>query len=263
MNLEHLENLRLSELTLVINEINKEKTGEITILEIGAGSGWQAKKLSESGFSVEAIDIVNSNYTQHRVWPIINYNGKDIPFGDEKFDVIFSSNVLEHIPHLEKFQSEIMRVLKADGIAIHVVPSGRWSFWTIIAHYPFILKLIVGKIFSTSNTELEVSDSNRVISSSSEEIAMTSYDKFTRKIRDGAIAKRHGERGNVITEMYYFSRQWWVRFFQLTGWKISKYSTNNLFYTGYSIFNSALPINSRKKLSTFLGASCHLFVLRK
>ncbi len=263
MDLEHLENLRSSELSLVLNEINQEKKGELQILEIGAGSGWQAKKLSESGFSVEAIDVANSNYSQHRVWPIINYNGKDIPFEDEKFDVIFSSNVLEHIPELEVFQSEIMRVLKNDGIAIHVVPSGRWSFWTIIAHYPFFLKLVTRKIFSANTTGMERCNDNKEASSSYEDKTIISKEKFIPKIRNMMIAKRHGERGNVITEMYYFSKFWWVRFFESTGWKISKYRTNNLFYTGYSVFGSSLSVDSRKKLSVLLGASCHFFILRK
>jgi len=53
-----------------------------------------------------------------------------IPFEDHAFDIVFSSNVLEHIPHVVEFQKEIQRVLKPDGIAIHVLPSSSWRVWS-------------------------------------------------------------------------------------------------------------------------------------
>ena len=102
------------------------------ILEIGAGTGWQANALQKSGFDVDAIDLSTSNYKDNRIFPVVNYDGHNIPFADNTFDVVFSSNVMEHIPHLEEFQTEIHRVLKPDGIAIHIVPSSSWRVWTNI-----------------------------------------------------------------------------------------------------------------------------------
>lgn len=263
VNLQHLEMLRLSELSLVISEIKKLKPDGVKILEIGAGSGWQSKKLTERGYLVEAIDIANSNYINNRVWPIINYDGNYIPFSDEEFDVIFSSNVMEHIPHLDQFQDEIRRVLKPDGIVIHLVPSGSWSFWTILTHYPYILKLIMTKIFAKDNAISGMHAGNRKQVSEAEDIAPALLKNMARKVRNGILPRRHGERGNVVTEIYYFGKDWWVSFFQNNGWDILKYSTNQLFYSGYSIFGSSISISGRQLLSRYLGASCHLFVLNK
>jgi ubiquinone/menaquinone biosynthesis C-methylase UbiE len=97
------------------------------LLEIGGGTGWQAKFLSQRGFEVESIDVT-SNET--KVWPVRVYDGFHIPFDDNHFDLVFSSNVLEHIPHIVDFQKEIQRVLKRDGMALHLVPSSSWRFWS-------------------------------------------------------------------------------------------------------------------------------------
>lgn len=126
---KHLENIRLYELNLVMNDLNKKDS----ILEIGAGAGWQAKALSDNGYSVSAIDVENTNYKEEQIYSVIDYDGYTIPFDDNSFDIVFSSNVLEHIPHIVEFQEEIRRVLKDDGKCIHLLPSSKWVFWTNIA----------------------------------------------------------------------------------------------------------------------------------
>ncbi len=129
-SLDHLESIRRFELDFARHSF--PRSGRV--LEIGAGTGWQARALQAQGLEVDAIDLGSSNYRDHRIFPVVDYDGHRIPFGDATFDVIFSSNVLEHIPHLEAFQTEIHRVLKPDGIAVHIVPSSAWRFWTNITH---------------------------------------------------------------------------------------------------------------------------------
>jgi SAM-dependent methyltransferase len=128
--LDHLESIRTYELGLVLSMLPRGGR----ILEIGAGTGWQAKTLETCGFEVCAIDLPTSNYSGNRVWPITEYDGKHIPYEDRSFDIVFSSNVLEHIPHVYEFQAEILRVLKPDGYAVHVLPSSSWRLWTNVTH---------------------------------------------------------------------------------------------------------------------------------
>src|SRR5262249_49941136 len=128
---EHLANIRLYELERVSSHLRKG----LKVLEIGAGAGWQAKKLSELGVRVTAIDVPSSFYKPDQIWPVIQYDGVHIPFPNAYFDVIFSSNVLEHISHIESFQAELQRVLKPDGVAIHILPSASWRIASNIAHY--------------------------------------------------------------------------------------------------------------------------------
>jgi 2-polyprenyl-3-methyl-5-hydroxy-6-metoxy-1,4-benzoquinol methylase len=260
MDLGHLETLRLSELERVLTEIKSEKPNGGVILEIGAGTGWQAKKMAENGYHVEAIDIEDSGYSTHRIWPITNYDGKCIPFPCNYFDIVFSSNVLEHIPHVVDLQIEIKRVLKPDGIAVHVLPSVSWRFWTNVAHYPFVFKTII-KIVYPKIMSLKCSIKyNRDKIYRSTQTKCVSKKKFTKNV---LYPHRHGEIGTAVSELYYFSRYRWNRLFRKTGWKIKNYYSTKLFYTAYMIFGPSISIRLRTFLSYILGSSCHIFVLIK
>lgn len=207
------------------------------ILEIGAGAGWQARALAERGYAVEAIDTGGSGYEQARIWPVAVYDGHKIPFEDESFDVVFSSNVLEHIPHVGPFQEEIKRVLKAGGTAVHVLPSASWRVWTNVTHYAHLFRHVAG-------------------------LRATPRAKFW-YFRHGLVPPRHGERGNALTEIRNFSRGAWLKFFEATGWVLVKSYPNRLFYTGYSILDSRLPLRARRWMSYAMGSACNVICLRK
>ena len=197
-----------------------------SILEIGAGVGWQAKALSELGYEVSAIDVPTSKHRENREWPIVEYDGVEIPFPDRSFDVVFSSNVMEHIPDVRSFQKEIMRVLKTNGFAIHVVPSGSWRFWTNVSHFVRNFHLLQ-----------------------------------VRSIRT-LMPQQHGEvAGNCVSEVFFFSRFYWRRLFSSAGWRIDRYRPNRLFYTGYSVMDCRWSLSTRRRISSVLGNSCHMFKL--
>ncbi len=129
ITLDHLRDLRIEELKSVMDFV--EARGRL--LEIGAGRGWQAAALAAAGFDVEAIDIATDDSATPPTWPVKHYDGRRFPFGDASFDVVFSSNTLEHVSDRHAFQAEIHRVLKDDGFAIHIVPSAAWRIWTNLA----------------------------------------------------------------------------------------------------------------------------------
>ena len=101
------------------------------ILEIGAGSGYQSSKLNDLSFQVEAIDV-NIDTTRN-FFEVRKYDGKKIPFPNHSFDIVFSSNALEHIEELGEFQEEIKRVMKPNGLGIHVLPTATWRLWSWVA----------------------------------------------------------------------------------------------------------------------------------
>ena len=210
----HLEAIRLYEIGVVQGILPPEGR----LLEIGAGTGWQAQVMSNAGYDVSAIDIPLSNLKANRVWPVIDYDGVVIPFSDNTFDIIYSSNVLEHIVHIDEFQKEIQRVLKPDGIVVHVIPTSSWRFWS-------------------SMTEI---------------------------IKSWRLPVVHGEQAkNAITEMYYFSRWWWMRLFRKTGWTLESIKPMGLFYTGSSVMDSRLSIKKRLMLSVVMGSACDIYILKK
>ncbi len=125
---DFLKKIREHELQKIIKKIPPKSK----ILEIGGGSGWQAKILDGLGHKVSSIDIENSFYLKEKIFNVQTYDGIKIPFNNEEFDIIFSSNVLEHIKETNKYQKELYRVLKDEGLAIHIIPSATWRIWTIL-----------------------------------------------------------------------------------------------------------------------------------
>ena len=249
MIFQHLHDIRSYELQRALSLIPSQSK----ILEIGAGAGWQAKTLAESGFSVVAIDVPGTQYAQERLWPVLEYDGINLPFPDGCFDVVFSSHVLEHIPHAEPFQAEVRRVLKSDGIAIHILPTGTWRLWTSICLYAYFAKILVEVLFP-------------VVPSG--DLAKTGACAQKRSVRQNIrlralLPSRHGEVGNAISEIYLFSRFRWMDLFRQTGWSVEAYYPTRLFYTGYMLLNSKLNLRLRRNASFILGSSSHLFCLRK
>jgi ubiquinone/menaquinone biosynthesis C-methylase UbiE len=243
MKFNFVKNIRNAEIDLVLSRIQKIKPEGAHILEIGAGGGWQAMRLSQAKYNVKAIDIDSSRYRSDRCFDVIEFNGEDIPFSDNSFDIIFSSNVLEHVQNPVKLSIEIRRCLKPDGLQIHLVPSGSWRFFTSFIHYPFILKFIFQKIFR------QVKGLNEI-----ETTPLKSW-KWYHKL----VSKKHGETGNVFTETFWFSRWGWASQFRKWNLPLDRTGSNEIFYTGYLLFGSLIPLTVRHLISKFLGSSGHIY----
>jgi SAM-dependent methyltransferase len=230
----HIDRLRMAELASVLPHLPPGAR----ILEVGAGSGRQALALQQAGFEVAAIDLPSSDYADNHVFPVADYDGARFPYGDASFDVVFSSNVLEHVPDLAAMHAEIRRVLARDGQCFHILPTHRWRFWTSLAAFPAAVRDLV---MARSGRQLE------------------------RALRHGVrafVQKRHGERGNALTELYYFRPAWWRRNFVKNGFAIVRETPARLFYTGEALLGERLSMERRGKLSSVLGSACVMFQLR-
>src|SRR3954451_6911212 len=96
------------------------------VLEIGGARGHQAHAIASWGAAVESIDVAGRDVGGALVFPVRDYDGRHIPFADDSFDIVFSSNVLEHVPHIRELLGEMRRVLRPGGVAIHAMPSPTW-----------------------------------------------------------------------------------------------------------------------------------------
>lgn len=90
------------------------------LLEIGGGNGLLAKCLVDMGFDVVSID---PEPRQKSYFPVRRGDCRHLEFDNESFDIIFSSNVLEHVVDLPIGLREMKRVLKPGGIMIHTMPT--------------------------------------------------------------------------------------------------------------------------------------------
>jgi SAM-dependent methyltransferase len=232
LEVEYINTLRLAELEVIESYLKRGKR----ILEIGAGSGAQALELSRRGLEVTAVELANSDYAQHRVYPVTEYDGLTLPFEDGSFDLVYSSNVLEHVRDLEQLHREVRRVLSADGECVHVVPTHVWRFWTTAILLPALLRKLV-----PGSRQSLISGARRSASSA---------------------LRRHGERGNVLTELWLFNPRWWRRNFAANGFEIVEERPVGLFYTAECLLGSKLPLAWRRALAKMLGSSTQLFRIR-
>ncbi len=87
--------------------------GFLSILEVGAGDGLLARFFQEyrPETQVVAIDILPKNKCQ-RAFPVLQYDGRHLPFNDKSFDVVVLSNVLHHAVDPAGLFNELCRVAK-------------------------------------------------------------------------------------------------------------------------------------------------------
>ena len=221
------------------------------VLEIGAGTGMQALALSRLGFEVTAIEVPNSTYADDRVFPITDYDGRHIPLADASVDVVFSSNVLEHVPDLPQIHREIRRVLKAGGYCIHVLPTHSWRLWTILTALPDAVVYAIAALPQLAPRAMpnrpELDRLGRA------------WQKTIGQVGGQVVQRRHGEHGNVISELWLFNPRWWIRNFTENGFVVVHDEPMGLFYTGNKLFGRALSFAMRERLARVLGSACHLF----
>jgi SAM-dependent methyltransferase len=200
-----------------------------------------------------------------------------MPFPDDSFDVVFSSNVLEHVRDRRRLYAEIGRVLKPGGYCLHAMPSGTWSFWTIVSHYLNLgHKRIQSRratppaspVHAGANPGQGTGPSLRTRIhgvTQAARIAMRRMLGLGIRALKGARAlwpPRHGETGNAFTEIATFSRFLWLRHFRHNGYEILSVEPMGLFYTGYMLRAANWPLSAREWCARWFGSSCILYKLQ-
>jgi SAM-dependent methyltransferase len=248
LKLQKLNDIRINELHNIIKNLPKDSKN-LDLLEIGSGTGIQLKYLQHFFKSVIGIEIKESNYDSIVEQRVIYYDGSKIPFEESSFDIIFSSHVLEHISQFTEFDSEIKRVLKPNGICIHVVPNSLWKFYNTLFHYPFLLLTIFDYFVRKNSTVgVERRGTNTVQSRSIFRLFVNVF-----------VPPLHGENGNRISEICFMSNHFWSKRFASNNWIIDKVMDSDYFVSGHLI----LPNSLRNRFSKILGSTSTIYFLRK
>lgn len=98
-----------------VDYIKKNMFGKI--LDIGANQGLLHKMIDDG--KMIGLDIVVSNYSRR----MVKGSAEKMPFKENSFDTVIAGEVLEHLPHPEKFMRECKRVLRSNGIVIITTPN--------------------------------------------------------------------------------------------------------------------------------------------
>lgn len=95
-----------------------------TLLDAGCGKmPYRAHILKNSSVSeYVGLDIESAIVYDEGVKPDFQWDGKNMPFGNNSFDCALATEVLEHVPLPEVFLSEVYRVLKPGSVFFFTVP---------------------------------------------------------------------------------------------------------------------------------------------
>lgn len=125
-------------------------------LELGSGDGTQAVLLADRCKQLTCSDIVRERWEllPKKELPnnisYIKLDAADLSqFPDNTFDLVYSSNLLEHIEDVDRCIREIFRVTKSSGIGVHTMPSRYWKFFNSLYR---TIKLKRSKIHGVEST---------------------------------------------------------------------------------------------------------------
>jgi len=264
----YIHNLREKEFRLISNKFpNKRLFNEG--LEIGAGDGF--------------LSLLLSQYVQHLI--CTDYNPDRLKIRSKKsievkicdaeiiekyfkrgqFDLILSSNLLEHLPCIQSALNGIHEILKDDGITIHVMPNSLWKIIQIFLFYPDRIITLVEKITEKSlkknlNSICATFHNNRI--GKQEFQLLGNNPKVKRKTysypRNLLWPIPHGAYKSNIEEFFKYTKRRWLDEFKRANFNVIKVIPGP-FSSGYGLGFEKL----RKKMEQANICSEYIYIAEK
>jgi len=99
-----------------------------TVLDIACGTGYGLGFLKEKAVQVTGVDANLDAATKaskecRNKAAVILGDGRNLPFGDENFDIVTSFETIEHVHERDQFLKELSRVLKPEGTLLLSTPN--------------------------------------------------------------------------------------------------------------------------------------------
>jgi len=222
-NIDWLQFIRNAEFDNALKKFPIEKN--IKVLEIGGGDGFIAKKIHDQGYDITSIDQI-PKYPQY--FPVTKGNASKLSYEYETFDIIFSSHVLAHINEIDSFFNESKKILKKNGLMIHIVPSNIWSIGTNFWHYILLPKMFIEwkKRKLKNNSDKEINIDKKV--------------KVKNRIINILFLHPLGTNSSFIHEFYYFSKHEWKKIFENQKFNIISIENGPYFYSGHGMLKNKL-----------------------
>lgn len=180
-------------------------------LELGCGSGehseylaFYCKKLIAIEYNKDRLTSAGNDKTTFMV-----ADAQDLSqFHDNEMDLIFSSNLIEHLSKVDRCLSECRRVVKQQGLIIHTVPNRTWKFFHLLLYYPFGVKVMFWRFVSPKKAQglSEFIDTKVKLDSS-----LRSLDYSLKKV---LWPKTHGISKSHFTEFRNWAEKQWIEIFK-------------------------------------------------
>lgn len=125
-----------NEMHTTLDLVGEKLEPGLKMLEVGAGLCLFSLFLRKQGYDITALEPSAGGFGKFEVSKqvildayaaldlrVLEFPAQDLPSCSDKFDLIFSNNVLEHIPHLEEAWLGMCAVLKPKGVMVHNCPN--------------------------------------------------------------------------------------------------------------------------------------------
>lgn len=224
-------------------------------LELGCGGGEHSKHLAAYCKKLFAMEYNAGRLTERsneKTTFVIGDAQNLSPFGHNEMDLIFSSNLIEHLPNLDACLAECKRVVKPDGLIIHTVPNRTWKLFHLLLYYLFGVKTLLRRLFS-ANKSVQISDSIGADTKLDSSLRPLNYS-----LRKNLLPKPHGISRSHFREFKNWGEKQWVSIFKRNGLEIVDI-VRLPFYFGWGYdFRFILKLGNYLRLS-----SSTAFVLKK
>ena len=108
-----------------------EDLAGLSLLDVGCGTGWFTQRAASRGARVVALDVSVKLLQRTREKCDVTLVASDacrLPFPDGAFDIVISSECIEHTAHPIRAVAEMCRVLKPRGTLVVTVPNRVWHW---------------------------------------------------------------------------------------------------------------------------------------
>lgn len=204
-----------------------------TGLELGAGDGFQSGLLLKYVRRLTATDIAPSilRLPAHDgvEYQVLDAEEVGDRFPPSSFDLVFSSNLLEHLPALERALSGIFQVLKDDGVMIHVVPSPFWKLCGLLLYFPNHVILLLEQVLARGGGRVLAGKVRRRMPSKAEGAPPPMEPDNNPKSQKRPhgflyrwfVPETHGVSSGHLEEFRAFRKSRWIAQFQQAGFRVA------------------------------------------
>lgn len=236
----YLHRFRQEEIELLFDKVPERVLEQG--LELGAGDGFQSTLIAKyfanlvcTEYSDEKLirrDIANVQYQA--------CDAESLPFAQNQFSFIFSSNLLEHLPDKNKALAGMYKVLQDDGLMIHVMPNRTWKFLLMLLYYPHLLKMLFNfsdfKQKLGGKMEKDVDPNNPKKKKSRSRLAWLKY----------LWPQIHGEYKSHWAEFIGYGQKRWLKLFAQNNFTVVKVREDMPLVSGYNLGLDGLRVLLKK-----------------